>query len=994
MADSSSWMGDLRRNRYRVLLWSSLCAALAISVWLSGAGSWFPAERERPQPPSRSGEETLLAMAPADLPVAVRERYRLQPDRRLLAAVAAVHRLQTGTKPELVKAEWVDGRWRLLAGSDEVGVLSELPGFEEATDLLARWASGLPSAPAAAGSPGSDLAGIEGSIQAVDAAALLEALSSLGGSPADLRRDPAKMRSITSGLAWLSTMTVDHLEQADVLLGEAWAWVVIARASGATPDAGSEPLIARALGYEAAAAQAAASLVQDDPVRLYAESDEARLGALCARRKTDRSCHFLRLALLAERSQDERFRAALQGSPFRNERSLALRGLETRLSDFDGGNAGSDLAELAIQAVSLPAGPDEASVEARTRDFEAAVDRLAERGGLVDRAAVQAAYRAPFYSGLFDEARFMIDQYASGSAAQDLAASIATPAAGTAEELRRWIEVNGPVLDGSRDMRPAANLLASARSIGVAPLFDLSVVITKHVASTDPLRRGPIPALFERMDTRPSHRVMAARVADRSLTSPGLFEKLASAAAEAAPHQSEELPAQVAELRADTARLREIAGDPAMPSYAQVVALDTLASLGKADDAFVRSRYEAIAADPDEGPDYLVDFLEERGDLAGAVAAVEAALKRSRDPLVSAHYQTEKARLLLKMGNAERAFAAVQPALDSYKEEALLQGAAIELARKHPDRALELAQAALDRYPDRSSETSGLIARARWQQNQYAVAAKELAESRNGIVGPWNRHLPEAFAETFATAPEEQARRAFSELAAAGIVPHVLASVAVALGKKGDLAVALELLEGLRDPAPEWQDQIRFATYDLIKEKSGPDAALAWVRKTVPDRSHNFALTLYQMRRYDLLLGLFANGETSTSPGIVRMIKAASHLHLRETSGPRWDGLVAEIAKDPADDFFARAARYLVGKTDEAKVFETFPHDGDLASIGWIQGVKAASEGRFTDADSWFQVALESGMQQQPPHAWSWVIESEWLQAERSLEVLEKKGEF
>lgn len=995
MPDSSSWMGDLRRNRNRVLLWSSLFAALAASVWLSGAASWFPAERERPQPASRSGEEALLSVAPADLPVVVRDRYRLRPDRRLLAAVAAVHRLRTGAAPETVKAELQEGQWRILAGSDEVCVLSEFPSFEDATDLLARWASRLPAVAATGAAPvSSDTGGVERALRAADATALLQALSSLGGLPADVQQDEAKIRTVASGLAWLSTLTVDHLEQADALLGEAWAWLVIERAGDAPPDAGSEALIARALGYEAAAARGAASLAQDDPVRLYALGDEARLSTLCATRPADRPCHFLRLALLAERSQDERFRSALLTSPFRDEASLAIRGLETRLSDFDGGNAGRDLAELAIRAVSLPSGPDEASVEARTRDFEAAVDRLAARGGLIDRAAVQAAYRAPFYSGLFDEARFIIDQYASGSAAQDLAASIAIPAAGTAEELRRWIEVNGPVLDGSRDMRPVANLLASARSIGAAPLFDLSVVITKHVATTDPLRRGPIPALFERMDTRPSHRVLAARVAERSLVSPGLFEKLASAAAEAAPHLSEELPAQVAELRADTARLREIAADPAMPSYAQVVALDTLASLGKADDAFVRKRYEAIAAEPDEGPDYLVSFLEERGDLAGAVAAVEAALKRTKDPLVSAHLRTEKARLLLQMGDPERAFAAIQPALDSYKEEALLQGAAIELARNRADRALELAQAALDRYPDRSSETSGLIARARWKQSQYAIAAKELAASRNGIAGAWNRHLPEAFAETFAKAPEEQARRAFSELAAAGIAPHVLANVAVALGKKGDLGVALALLEGLRDPAPEWQDYIRFATYDLIKEKSDADAALAWVRKAVPDRSHNFALTLYQMRRYDLLLGLFANGEASTSPGIVRMIKAASHLHLRETSGSRWDGLVAEIAKDPADDFFARAARYLVGKTDEAKVFETFPHDGDLASIGWIQGVKAASEGRFTDADGWFQVALESGLQQQPPHAWSWVIESEWLQSERSLEVLEKKGEF
>ncbi|HSS52590.1 MAG TPA: hypothetical protein VLX28_26915, partial [Thermoanaerobaculia bacterium] len=59
-----------------------------------------------------------------------------------------------------------------------------------------------------------------------------------------------------------------------------------------------------------------------------------------------------------------------------------------------------------------------------------------------------------------------------------------------------------------------------------------------------------------------------------------------------------------------------------------------------------------------------------------------------------------------------------------------------------------------------------------------------------------------------------------------------------------------------------------------------------------------------------------------------------------------------------------------------------------------MMGIKAASERRFADADGWFQVALESGLQQQPPLTWAWVIESDWKKVDRSLAVLEKKGEF
>lgn len=448
--------------------------------------------------------------------------------------------------------------------------------------------------------------------------------------------------------------------------------------------------------------------------------------------------------------------------------------------------------------------------------------------------------------------------------------------------------------------------------------------------------------------------------------------------------------------RTAAARLRQIADDPVMPSDAEAIALVALAELGKADDAFIRARYEAMTSDPDYRVTLLVDFLEKRGDLAGALGTVEAALKArgQQRSLGVSHLQSEKARLLLRMGNPDRAFAAIQPALASFTEEALLQGATIELARHRAASALELAQAALKRYPDRSSEASGLIARARWQLKDYATAAKELAASRNGIVGNWNRYLPEAFAETFDTAPEESTRQAWSELAAAGIAPHVLANVAVALGKKRGLAIALPLLEGLHDPAPEWQDYIRLATYDLVKEKSDADAALAWIRKAIPDRSHNFALHLYQMRRYDLLLGLFPNGEEGENPRIVRMVKAASLLHLRETAGPRWDGLVAEVGMAPSDDFFVRAPRYLLGRTDAAELLQSIPDKDYLASLGWVMGVKAASERRFADADGWFQVALESGRQNLPPHAWAWVTESDWLHSERSLEILAKRGEF
>jgi hypothetical protein len=104
---------------------------------------------------------------------------------------------------------------------------------------------------------------------------------------------------------------------------------------------------------------------------------------------------------------------------------------------------------------------------------------------------------------------------------------------------------------------------------------------------------------------------------------------------------------------------------------------------------------------------------------------------------------------------------------------------------------------------------------------------------------------------------------------------------------------------------------------------------------------------------------------------------------------------VAEIGKDlHGGDSLVRTARYFVGLSGEEAMHQPVKGVDDLADLGWAMGVKAASQRRFADADAWFQVALESGANKQPPYAFSWMIESDWLGAARSLAILSQAGAF
>ena len=85
---------------------------------------------------------------------------------------------------------------------------------------------------------------------------------------------------------------------------------------------------------------------------------------------------------------------------------------------------------------------------------------------------------------------------------------------------------------------------------------------------------------------------------------------------------------------------------------------------------------------------------------------------------------------------------------------------------------------------------SALVVRALWMKHDAAGAAKEVGQNQRGLVRDRTVLLPNTFAEVFARSPEAQVREAFEALERVGVPPHILADLALALGKKGDLETA------------------------------------------------------------------------------------------------------------------------------------------------------------------------------------------------------------
>lgn len=987
--------GVPRRRDLIGLALLSLC--VLVLVWLVRDRQSTPQTTRAPRPPTT--KDPLLQSDLRGLPELVRGRYRIAPDKRLGIALVALQRLSTGTRSAPVQMRFRDRGWDVLLGPAQAGRLPEIPTFADSTALLVGWAKAhpLPAARGAAGVPAAIPQRLSTAIEALDPQAILEGLHALDAALTRERVDPAAISTAARGFAWLSLFTVDRLEQADAVFGRAWALLALESSLGSSSIAEHETLVASSLGYEAAAAEAARGLAEGDPLRLYAAKDLARLSRVCGERPQDRLCRYFELALLAERDNRTAFERALDGSPFAQREPLPVLGLISR-ADGRGALRSAGLAGLALasaeQKVPSRTIPPPRHIEARSGRLErAAQERGRALGGeLLDADSVTSFYRAVFYSGLLTEAVYALDFVGSAEAARQLAAAIEDPAPGTAAQLRRWIEVRAGTLDNTATVAGLQSAIRELDQIGGLAASDLADGYRRLSPALDFARRAPFPAVFARLDSRPAHLHIGAWVSHNLLASPYLHETYLRSAALAAPHLRPDGTALIAWMDEDAMRLRAIVEDPAMPLSGKHAALWHLEELGS-DKRFVRSRYEAISREAEAGWTPLGEYLELTGDLDGALAALRSTLAgySAGEDLDWAHLKTSEARVLRNLGRLDEAMVAIAPAVGSWKGEVLLEAATIEYERGNVEAGLVHARNALERYPD-SSRAAALVARGRWMRRDFATAAKELAATKNPVTSDWNARLPQAFADTFAKGPEGEAARALQVLAAAKIAPHVLAQLAGEWGRRGHAAAALRLIGTLRDPEPEWQAEILYVGYDLLRETAGEAAALAWVEKGTWARSHQEAIILLQTRRCALLLARFPPPLTDGHRP-VRVMLAAGLLQLGETSGPRWDSLLQAAEQDRvAGSYYGDLTLLMLGKEDVTAVAPQITNMLGVESTAWALGMRAAYEGRAEEADGWFQVALEANRENEPPHAWAYSILTDWIGRWRSLAVLQRRG--
>jgi tetratricopeptide (TPR) repeat protein len=973
-----------------------------------------------------TGAAAIVAADVHRLPDVIRDLYRCHPDRRFLLAARYLRQLSAGADGPPIEARFDEGHWRILEGDREIGRVSEIPSYDE---LFAFVQGQAPRMTAIAKTADDRVPGV--TMRDPNLERVVVQLAAIAVPCRSVGCDARAVRNAAQGLVWLSFMTVDTLQQADPLVARALALVALEKSLSLPDTSEEEVLLASAMGYEAAALDRARQLPAANEVRAYTDRDTAQLRKACGSGPAGLSaCQFLLLALEAGNGElfpsgdEDSFAQDVRHLPSADSRALAALGLTVRLRAFsDGGRAGEELASRTLALVrgedaggrtatlSLlsPPSPPSQSAAAETRDFERAVAAAAQRmsGGPVDPVTIESWLRAMFLSGVFRSIDFLTAQYSSSAGAAEYAAGMANLAPGWATELKQWTEISSGLLGGSSDLRVVSAAVMHMKNIGPIPLLRFAHTLGRATVSTDPLRRRSIPAFFAMLDSRPVDLLIACRLATYNLWSPRLRERYAKAVAGAAPYLSADLITAAAMMDRDETKLRRLAEDPRSPRVTRLGALTALGKIGgPAVDQYRLSQYERAARSGSEpyavgAAEDEADLLQERGDLIGAIAAIDQQLRRrsDRSDLVTSHLLTVKASLLAKSGKQSQAFLLLQQD-QSGKEEVFEELADLAISLGKTEEAVSIARKGWDRYPD-VPEFGALIVKARWRSRDYVGAAKDAVPLHTDY--RWTGPLPDAFAEVFSGQPPDGAKAAFAELRRASVGPFVLGSLLIPLLKKGQIAIGLPLTEGLTDRRPDWDDGLKISLYQAIKEGSDEETATSWLQRAMPNPRDEVAISLYQGRHYELLWSLLPSPTHGNKARVVRLLKAAALLHLKEARSDRRDALVRELQADPdPNEDFVRFALFLLGQRDDGAVLRPLKEGGsDLtsqytaaANAGWLMGIKAASEGRFEEAEPWLQVALEAVPIDQPLTTFASTILAGWLADGRGMWLLAAKGDF
>lgn len=992
---------------------------------LAAVAYWFRVQAPVEQPVMR---RVTLARAPAAAPQALspnaalaqfRGRYHLSPDRRFLAALAAADGFgATGPQPP-VTAHYRDGGWGITAGAVEEGRLPAYPDFGDALTLLrARAAARL-----------AGLHTVPGSATVADQAATLfdenTLLTALAAADKGYKPGEVAVSDLTAAAqaaARLAYFDVDKTGATDGFYGRALALVALAETAGGKPMPKEEGLLASAMGYSAAAAQAAAGLPAEDPWHLYLERDDDGLERLARSTPGQTEAAYLWLRRLAELDRKVDwlgwYRQRFEHTPAAAE--LDVVDTQMALEGQDTEKPGSMVLAMAAVANVHGVAPALTATELLPLfpgkvigDFEQGLKGMqASMTGPYFTADDYAGYyRGYFYTAVYDWCVYLLDQWGRVDNAKDFYAKLGGAPGEAAHEIYVWYGDKIASEENRVAPRQLMQDLAAVQLLG-APIYSESVETTfSRLNAGSPEQRAAADRFGALYDTRTSLRYDYLNLLFYARDLSGVDDIYASLVSQQSDDES------YARISAysygdDVADLLRVADDPRLAVDVRRMALEWMPDPAQ-NAAGMRAAYDKLLQQyPTKGAlyeDYL-DFLADRKDYDAMIRVARLWLvSQPNDKSIFDYWKATDAiaDAQLKQGDAQAAWTTLVPSLFKGGEPpvvpssnmstsgygaAMSEGVKISLAMGQKAMAEAIAQEEADTYSDSLGSQTSLL-RVWWSEGRYADAAAKLAAWGHPISSwQWYKTLGKTFDDTLGSDPV-RAGQAFTALRGAHLPISGLYDITAAVEWGGHPDVALALVELMFPKGVTAVADLSWG-YGLVKREQGQAAAEAWIKPKLPPVGlDQQSLYFYFNQQYELLWDLIPDPGQTHEPDEVWLMRAAGSVQGDTPTPEQLQSLKVYLAQG-GERWYPTLGRYVMGDDDGHTFLDKPLPPRALSEASYYLALRAAASGDYRAALDWLNVDLDTDDIRNGEYAWGDALLSNWAGWKLSLPVLAKEGKL
>lgn len=816
-------------------------------------------------------------------------------------------------------------------------------------------------------------------------------------------------------LASLAFQSLDTAELGERLAARALAVVALARASSgprASPEVTrAEALIAHALGYDVTAARLASALPAGDALRSYLRADEDPMAALqtgaalgdspaatylWARRRAEAGAAAPRSWLLDEAIElpavANRLRPSERSATTADDALTVARLAIARLAADAGRGALATRFRSLVRA--RGAGPRAleyrrlvATVEATPGYFghlEASLGALPD-GPLLDRASREAYHLAFFTSALEVLGRSGLERGES-SPTRRLVAELDAAATPRAAELGRLLAALAEARSGRPVSETLAEELDGLATLGAPAKARVVEELRKVTNGGDPYLASVVQRLVRHLDARPKDRLRLGDLARGGLQNLRLAERTVRAGL--TERTSPAHAVWLAGLTGDWGRLERLARAPHLPPALRARAVESLVEQRQLSPEAGVERLRALLAPT--GNDWplrqrLVERLEAAARHTEARAVISEWLGRR---LLAPELDRVTARMALSRqflleGDAERAWSAIAPAVESWQFAPVRLAASILAARKKAGAAEEMARKLAKRYPGPRSDA--VLAEVYWALGRDADAATVLASGHGTRYFDWPA-VGEGFAAAVASRSDGDALHALEALSATGVDALSLSSLARAVATRGRPRLAFDILSRLRQPGLGELD-LSVEAYCQLKAASDEKTARAWLETAVPsERRASLASVAMGARAYELLFTLVpAPAGKAPEDDAVWLTRAAAALELKALPEEHRGALAKRFERVQGSSLHV-LGRHLLGLADEGTVLRQVGQDPKRAcEVAFYLGKKAEAERRLEDASSWYRAAVDTRQERSPEFRWAVERLDSWAKHGKSL---------